>query len=126
MYFAAYHETRNDNELSAIYDIKALEEFLILVLVFRSIQTLSHPKDSKTTISRLDQNCCGSDLFFFAFGCHRELWDKSEAEPALVSEDTHYLCSETVTVEFERMRKIRLRTKTFWFKIWFSSRTSRV
>ena len=67
MYFAAYHETRNDNELSAIYDIKALEEFLILVLVFRSIQTLSHPKDSKTTISRLDQNCCGSDLFFFCF-----------------------------------------------------------
>lgn len=50
MYFAAYHETRNDNELSAIYDIKALEEFLILVLVFGSIQTLSHPKDCKTTI----------------------------------------------------------------------------
>ena len=78
------------------------------------------------TRSRLDQNCCGSDLFFFAFGYHRELWDKFEAESALVSEDTHYLCSETVTVEFERMRKIRLRTKTFWFKIWFSSRTSRV
>ena len=62
MYFAADHETRN------VYDIKALEEFLILVLVFRSIQTLSHPKDSKTTISRLDQNCCGSDLFFLLLG----------------------------------------------------------
>ena len=55
MYFAADHETRNDNEeLSAIYDIKALEGFLIIVLVFGSIQTLSHLKENKTAIRHVD------------------------------------------------------------------------
>ena len=55
-----------------------------------------------------DHNCCGSDLFLRGrdgLGYHRDLWDKSEREPAVVSEDTHYPCSETVNVEFERMRK---------------------
>ena len=65
-----------------------------------------------------DQNCCGSDFFpkgRDAFCSHRDLWDKSEGEPALVLADTHYACSETVTVEFERMRSIRIETRIFCF-----------
>lgn len=38
IYFVTDHETCNDNEASsAIYDIKALKDFLILALVFGSI-----------------------------------------------------------------------------------------
>lgn len=76
-----------------------------------------------------DQNCCGSDFFpkgRDAFCSHRDLWDKSEGEPALVLADTHYACSETVTVEFERMRSIRIETRIFCFHFLFSYRTSRV